>query len=85
MVAIFYAIMYFYQRKISLTNAAPVLVLLYVYIFLGTVEITMNNNFWLFILVLFMLACSDQKAAETAAFKIHFTPRKTKRRSRLLD
>lgn len=83
MVLIFYVIMVFYRRKSSMTSAAPLLALLYVYILLGTVEITMNNNFWLFMLMLFMLACDDQKPQETTSIKLRFVPRQTRRRGRM--
>ena len=84
MVLVFIVIMLFYRKKASLTSGAPMLALLYVYILLGTVEITINKNFWLYIIVLFMLACSDPKSAEDTAIKPQFTPRQTKRRTRQL-
>ena len=84
MVLVFIVIMLFYRKKASLTSGAPMLALLYVYILLGTVEITINKNFWLYIIVLFMLACSDQKAAEDTVIKPQFTPRQTRRRTRQL-
>lgn len=85
LVLMLYAIMVFYRQKASMTSAAPLLTLLYVYLLLGTVEITMNYNFLLFMLVLFMLACADQKVEKETVFKLHFAPRQTRRRNRLLD
>ena len=81
---LFYVMVYFYQHKESMTSAAPLLVLLYVYIYLGMVEITINNNFWLFIIVLFMLGCDDQKVAKETIIKPNFTPRQSRRKKRLL-
>ena len=84
MVILFYVMILFYQQKASLTSAAPLLALLYVYIMLGTVEITLNNNFWLLMFVLFMLACDDQKVEEEVTIKLRYTPRQTLRRGRRL-
>ena len=64
MCVMFCVIVRWYSRKRSITTLMPVMALLYVYILLGTVEITVNYNFWLFIMLLLMLSCEDQMTRE---------------------
>ena len=85
LVLMLYVIMVFYRNKASMTSAAPLLTLLYVYLLLGTVEITMNYNFLLFMMVLFMLSCADQKVETETEFKLQYAPRQTRRRKRLME
>lgn len=59
MIVLFCFIISYCRRMKSPHHVMPMLVLIYVYLLLGTVEITMNSNFWLFMIILLLLSGAE--------------------------
>lgn len=64
MCLVFCYIMKLYRDAGCSKKLVPIIALIYMYLLLGTVEITINLTFWLFMLLLFMLSCEDMKTPD---------------------